>query len=154
MYLIFFALWIIFNGKVTLEIVLFGLAIAAALDFFIIKFMDYNPRTTLRAIKLMPQILRYLWVLILEIFKANVQTMKLVYSAKMEVEPVLVTFHTGLKTDTARVALANSITLTPGTITVTLEGDEFLVHCLDRDFADGIENSVFERLLRKMEETV
>lgn len=33
MYLIFLALWIIFNGKVTLEIVLFGLVIAAALDF-------------------------------------------------------------------------------------------------------------------------
>ena len=57
----------------------------------------------------------------------------------------------GLKTDTARVVLANSITLTPGTITVTLEGDEFVVHCLDKELADGIENSVFVALLRRME---
>ncbi|MCI8625506.1 MAG: Na+/H+ antiporter subunit E [Lachnospiraceae bacterium] len=151
MYLIFLALWIIFNGKVTLEIVLFGLVIAAALDFFVIKFMDYRPQTTLKAIRLLPQMLLYFLVLLREIFKANIQTTKLLYSAKYEVEPLLVTFRPGLKTDTARVVLANSITLTPGTITVTLEGDEFVVHCLDKELADGIENSVFVALLRRME---
>ena len=151
MYLIFLALWIIFNGKVTLEIVLFGLVIAAALDFFVIKFMDYRPQTTLKAIRLLPQMLLYFLVLLREIFKANIQTTKLLYSAKYEVEPLLVTFRPGLKTDTARVVLANSITLTPGTITVTLEGDEFVVHCLDKELADGIETSVFVALLRRME---
>ena len=151
MYLIFLALWIIFNGKVTLEIVLFGLVIAAALDFFVIKFMDYRPQTTLKAIRLLPQMLLYFLVLLREIFKANIQTTKLLYSAKYEVEPLLVTFRPGLKTDTARVVLANSITQTPGTITVTLEGDEFVVHCLDKELADGIENSVFVALLRRME---
>ena len=151
MYLIFLALWIIFNGKVTLEIVLFGLVIAAALDFFVIKFMDYRPQTTLKAIRLLPQMLLYFLGLLREIFKANIQTTKLLYSAKYEVEPLLVTFRPGLKTDTARVVLANSITLTPGTITVTLEGDEFVVHCLDKELADGIENSVFVALLRRME---
>lgn len=151
MYLIFLALWIIFNGKVTLEIVLFGLVIAAALDFFVIKFMDYRPQTTLKAIRLLPQMLLYFLVLLREIFKANIQTTKLLYSAKYEVEPLLVTFRPGLKTDTARVVLANSITLTPGTITVTLEGDEFVVHCLDKELAEGIENSVFVTLLRRME---
>ena len=151
MYLIFLALWIIFNGKVTLEIVLFGLVIAAALDFFVIKFMDYRPQTTLKAIRLLPQMLLYFLVLLREIFKANIQTTKLLYSAKYEVEPLLVTFRPGLKTDTARVVLATSLTLTPGTITVTLEGDEFVVHCLDKELADGIENSVFVALLRRME---
>ena len=69
MYLIFLALWIIFNGKVTLEIVLFGLVIAAALDFFVIRFMDYRPQTTLKAIRLLPQMLLYVLVLLREIFK-------------------------------------------------------------------------------------
>lgn len=152
MYLIFLALWLIFNGKVTLEIFLFGVVIAAALDWFIIKFMGYNPKSTLRGIKLLPQVLAYIVVLLAEIFKANIQVTKLVYSARYEVEPVLVKFHAGLKTDTARVALANSITLTPGTITVTLEGDEFLVHCLDKEVAVGIEDSIFVKLLHRMEE--
>ncbi|MBQ8547563.1 MAG: Na+/H+ antiporter subunit E, partial [Lachnospiraceae bacterium] len=58
-----------------------------------------------------------------------------------------------LKTDLARTVLANSITLTPGTITVELTEDEFKVHCLDKEMAEGIEDSVFVRLLLKMERT-
>ena len=47
--------------------------------------------------------------------------------------------------------LANSITLTPGTITVSVEGDKFLVHCLDKELAAGLEDSVFVELLEEME---
>ena len=66
-------------------------------------------------------------------------------------EPVLVTFQTKIKSPFLRVLLANSITLTPGTITVSLEDDTYVVHALDKDFAEGIENSVFVRMLEKAE---
>ena len=46
-------------------------------------------------------------------------------------EPALVRFHTDLKTRTAQVLLANSITLTPGTITVEMKDGEYLIHCYD-----------------------
>ena len=70
-------------------------------------------------------------------------------------EPVIVKVHTNLKTETARVILANSITLTPGTITVSLVDQELLVHCLDKSLAEGMEDSEFVRLLEKLEgETV
>lgn len=154
MYLVFFALWLIFNGKVTLEIVLFGLAIAAAMDLFIIKFMDYRPARTLAAIKLLPRILQYCLVLLMEIFRANAQVIRLIYSDRLDPEPQLVTFNPGLETEIARVVLANSITLTPGTITVTLSDGEFCVHCLDKDLAEGLEVSSFVQLLKKMEGSV
>ena len=67
-------------------------------------------------------------------------------------EPVIVHVHTDLKTEAARVILANSITLTPGTITVSLTEDVLLVHCLDKSLAAGMEDSVFVRLLKKLEE--
>ncbi len=60
-------------------------------------------------------------------------------------------FNIPFKTDTARFLLANSITLTPGTITVAVEGDKFIVHCLDKTLAEGIESSVFVKLLKKIE---
>ena len=44
MFVVFFLLWIIFNGRVTTEIVLFGLAVSAALYWFICKFMEFGPR--------------------------------------------------------------------------------------------------------------
>ena len=48
--------------------------------------------------------------------------------------------------------LANSITLTPGTITVSLEGDTYCVHCLDKSMAEGIESSIFVQKLHRIEE--
>ena len=50
------------------------------------------------------------------------------------------------------MALANSITLTPGTITVSLKDDTYEVHCLDKGLSEGIEDSCFVKLLKEMEE--
>ena len=66
--------------------------------------------------------------------------------------PTLVTFQSGLKTDFGRFLLANSITLTPGTITVQVEGDTFTVHCLDKSMLDTSENGTFQRWIRKLED--
>ena len=73
-------------------------------------------------------------------------------SSRYELEPALVTFRTTLQSESARVLLANSITLTPGTITVSLDGDEYMVHCLDKSLGIGIDTSVFVQMLTKMEE--
>ena len=61
-------------------------------------------------------------------------------------------FDTDFKTGLARVLLANSITLTPGTITVSVEDDRFCVHCLDKELAEGMETSIFVKLLKEMED--
>ena len=74
-----------------------------------------------------------------------------VLSDRDEIHPVMVSFHTTLKSSLARVILTNSITLTPGTITVSLQGDEVIVHCLDRSLAEGMENSSFVKMLEHME---
>ena len=49
------------------------------------------------------------------------------------------------------MVLANSITLTPGTITVAMEEDELTVHALDVSLAAGMDDSVFVHMLRRME---
>jgi len=154
MYFVFLALWIIFNGNFTLEILLFGLVIAAVMYWFLCKYMDFSVRKDIVLCKKAVLLLRYLVILIVEIIKANVTAMKLLFSEKYEIEPVLVTFHTSLQTRMARVLLANSITLTPGTITVSLEGDEFQVHCLDKTLAEGLSDGVFVKELEKLEKVV
>lgn len=153
MYIIYFLLWVIFNGKWTLEIVLFGLVIAAAVYAFTCKFMDYSVEKDIKMIKKSFYILQYIYVLIVEICKANVSVLKLTLTSKYEVEPVIVKFKTDIKTKTGRVLLANSITLTPGTITVSLKEDELVVHCLDKELAEGMEDSVFVKLIKKLERT-
>lgn len=151
MLVLFFALWIIFNGRITVETVLFGIAVSVLLFCFLCRFMDYGIKKELRVYMGLFRGISYIVLLVQEIFKANVSVMHLILTSKYEIEPVLVKFRTDLKSDTLRVVLANSITLTPGTITVTLEGDEYLVHCLDKDMAAGMEDSEFVGRLRAFE---
>lgn len=151
MYLLFFAIWVILNGRITLEVVLFGLAIATLMFAFICKFMDYSVKKELWLFKNFFLLLWYLIVLIVEILKANFAVVKMIFSVKYQIEPALVTFKSPLKTGFANFLLANSITLTPGTITVSSENGEFVVHCLDKDLAVGMDDSIFVHLLKKLE---
>ncbi len=151
MYLLFLAVWLILNGKVTGEILIFGLVISAVLFWFMCRFLDYSFRKEILLFRLTPLFIRYFWVLVKEIVKANVCVLKIIFSPELQPEPAFVYFDTNFKTGTARMLLANSITLTPGTITVSVEGDRFCVHCLDQELADGVEDSVFVELLKEME---
>jgi multicomponent Na+:H+ antiporter subunit E len=78
--------------------------------------------------------------LLREIAVANWQVMKIVMSPRLPIDPAIVRFRTGLTTDLGRTVLANSITLTPGTITVQVSDDEFLVHALK--VGPGIANHI------------
>ncbi len=151
MFIVFFCAWIIFNGRMTIEIAIFGLVLAAAMYAFACAFLGLSPKKELHIIRLIPASAGYLAILLWEIIKANFTVMRMILSPRFKPEPTIVSFHAGLKTDLARVMLANSITLTPGTITVTLENDEYHVHCLDKSLSEDIEDSVFIRLLKKME---
>ncbi|MCI8585619.1 MAG: Na+/H+ antiporter subunit E [Lachnospiraceae bacterium] len=151
MFIVFLLLWVIFNGRVTLEILLIGTALSAALFAFCCKFMGYSVERDIRMFRLLPLACQYVAILIVEILKANRQVLFFILTPRYQVEPQLVHFTSGLKSEFARVVLANSITLTPGTITVGLEGSDFYVHCLDKEFAEGMDHSVFVELLEKME---
>lgn len=153
MSLVYFALWVIFNGRISLEILIVGAVVSIMLDLFVKKILRLNltAANLFRFVKIFPDALLYVIVLLIEILRANFSIIKLVLAPDIEVEPCLVKFNTPLKTEAARVALANSITLTPGTITVSLEGNQLLVHALNREIAQGLEGSIFERLLSRME---
>ena len=151
MLLLFFLVLIIFNGAITTEICIFGVVVAFLMFGFVCKFMDYSWRKEKLLIQRSGYFLLYLGNLLIEIVRANVSVCHFVLSDRDEIHPVMVSFHTTLKSGLARVILTNSITLTPGTITVSLQGDEVIVHCLDRSLAEGMENSSFVKMLEHME---
>lgn len=152
MLILFFLIWVIFNGQFTAEIAAFGVVIAGAMYWFLCKFFNYSPRYDLFLWKEAPLLLQYMLTLIWEILKANLTVFRLIYTAEYKLEPAVVHFKTDLHTTFAKVLLANSITLTPGTITVALTDNEYTVHCLDKELAEGISSSVFVKLLEKIEE--
>ena len=151
MYLLFFLIWIIFNGRVTWEIAAFGVVLAGIMYGFICKFMNYRPSMDILVCKKLFGFLHYLFVLVKEIVKANVTVIGMIFSSRYELEPAVVRFRTNLQSRFARVVLANSITLTPGTITISMVDGEYIVHCLDKSLAEGLERCVFVELLERLE---
>lgn len=151
MYLLYFVLWIIFNGSFTLEIAIFGVLIATALFVFSCKFADYSLQKEKLLYKNIGWLLKYVAVLIVEIVKANFAVIHLILTQKEEPEPLLITFDLDIESPIEKSIMANTITLTPGTITVLLEGKEYTVHCLDESFADGIDETKFSEILKEIE---
>lgn len=151
MYLVFLLIWIIFNEKLNLEILLFGLAISAVMLAFMCKFMGYSMKKELKFYKRIPGMLCYVWALIKEILAANLSVCHLILSEEEEIDPALVEFRADLETPVGRALYANAITLTPGTITVTLEDDTYMVHCLDESMATGLADAKLERMLHELE---
>lgn len=89
----------------------------------------------------MDQIIRFIYYLpylLFEIVKANVDVAEIVLDPHLPISPVLVKFKFGLKEDLPQVTLANSITLTPGTLTVDVQDDTFYIHCLAEHHAEAI----------------
>ena len=151
MYLLLFTLWLVFNGRVSLEILLFGLGLTGALGVLSWALFGYTPRQELRLLRRVGLFLVYLAVLFFQIVKANLYVLGRVLRPR-GIDPALVTLRVGLHSAFARFILANSITLTPGTLTVQSRGEELTVHCLHPELLTGIQEGVFVRLLRRMEE--
>lgn len=151
MYLLLFALWLLLNGKITLEICLFGIGLTVLLGLLCKALFGYTPKKELRLYKKLPLFFAYIAVLAWEILKANLSMLGYLFCKKKKIEPVLVTFETDLTSEFARFMLANSITLTPGTITVETDDNIFTVHCLHPDMIAGIQTGAFVQLLKKLE---
>ncbi len=151
LFIALFVLWVILNGKFNLEIAMFGIVLSAALTWFSGKYLGYGKGKKYGP-KFFALLLEYFLTVIVEIFKANIAVLKIVWSKRLNFEPCLVYFKTDLKEDYTKVILANSITITPGTITVILDHGTFCVHCLDKSLADGIADSSFVKQLLRLEE--
>ncbi len=150
-FILFFALWVVFNGRLTLEIALFGVVLSALLYAFVCYAFGFSVKKDFAAVKKVGKVIAYCAYLVKEIMKANLHVMKLILNQRYAVEPVLVKFKTRLHSDVAKAMLADSITLTPGTITVSVENDTYTVHCLDRELSQGLEGSEFEKKLAAIE---
>jgi len=80
----------------------------------------------------------YILWLLWQIVLSNVAVVRQILRPHIEVDPQLVTVASGQADDLGAVIYGNSITLTPGSITIAIDGDRILVHALDRAVADGL----------------
>lgn len=153
MYIVF---WLILSQSNSLESILIGTAICLVIGLvnkrkFILSIYKKGIKSLSIQMKLW---VVYGLALLKEIVLANISVAKVVLSPKITISPEMTTFTTKLNSDFCRTILANSITLTPGTLTVEMEDNKLTVHCLKREYVDGLIDSKFENILLKIEESM
>jgi len=126
--------WLSLSGYFTPLLLSFGVISVAATLFLVhrMKIMDGETAPYFSIL----QTLSYFGWLFKEIGKANLQVVSAVMKPDLEISPTLVKIPSDRTTDIGRVMFANSITLTPGTVSVAMEEDHILVHALLSDMAD------------------
>jgi len=140
-FLLLMSIWVIFSGQFDafhLSLGVLSVSLVTALSGgLIIQKTKTSLRFRLRI--LIGGAFYSLWLLV-EIVKANIYVFSLAMHPRMRelIEPRVIRFKTSLKTDFAKFVFANSITLTPGTVTVRVDGDEFSVHAISPRTADTL----------------
>ena len=110
--------------------VILGSIISAALAFILVKYINFSIDIFLPW-KLVKFVFVYLPVFIWKLILANLDVARRVLSPKIPLNPGIVKIKTDLKGDIGKLTLANSITLTPGTLSIDVENDYIYVHTID-----------------------
>lgn len=128
-FLVLYLLWIALAG-IAVEELLVGALVSLIIAYLIRDTSVYNFGFTIitSTIKF---VFMYLPLFIWKLIAANISLAKIVLDPKLPINPGFVTISTGLKGDTSKLILANSITLTPGTLTVDVDDNELLIHWVD-----------------------
>ena len=147
LFFILFSLWLLMSGHYNVLIVSLGI-ISCAFCVYVAKRGKLIDDEGL-PIFFMPRLLNYLIWLFKEILKSNLSTAKVIINGK--VEPETFTVKTSQVTDVAKVTYANSITLTPGTVTTKIQKGVFEVHALNSDFGNDIRTNEMDKKVTWLE---
>lgn len=135
-FVLLYAFWVLLSGFFTPFLLSAGVGCALAVVWFGRR-MDVVDHESF-PVALGPRLVPYWAWLIKEIVKAAWDVSKIIVHPRLPISPRMVTFTPSQKSAVGLVIHANSITLTPGTITVEAQPGEFLVHALTRAGADGV----------------
>jgi multicomponent Na+:H+ antiporter subunit E len=152
LWVVLFAVWMVANATLAIEVGLTGAAITFVLAYCFAgdawRQVSWTPRSVYH-------FLVYTGTLVVEMVKANINMLGYVYSPRLAIKPGIVRVRTQLKSPIGRLALANSIALTPGSLILDIRDDVIFVHwldvqSLDIDRATETIAGPFERHLEKV----
>ncbi len=142
------AAWLLLNWSFQVEIVLIGLILSLLLSLLFCSKCQLFSELKLTP-KAFAYTLIYIFVFLIELVKANIDVTKRILSPNLPINPGVVKVETTLNSKMARLILANSITLTPGTFTIEIHDNALYIHWIDVKNSDVTEAT--EILARKFE---
>lgn len=138
-----FAFWLLLSGKFDLFHITLGVICSIFVSWFSYDLLFANIRLG-DTWTIFRRFVMYIPWLLYEIIISNFHVASLALRPKMPISPRIIRFKSKLESDISYVTLANSITLTPGTVTMDIEGDELVVHALDRKVAEDLDAGEME----------
>ena len=142
--------WCLVSGEITLGSVLLGLlfGVVVVAPFSQLYRLDEVVHPTGDWISKIPKKLKYVYVLIKEIIKANIVVAKIVMQPTIDIKPGIIAVPIRTKTNLGITGIANTITLTPGTLTVDISEDKSIlyVHSIDATNPQGVRDSIRDDL--------
>lgn len=136
--------WLVLSGHYTPLYLALGLVSAA-----VVTWLNRRDEIVSEVVLALPGLVRYAPWLLWQIVQANLQVARLVLDPRLPIDPVVIRARTAMRRDLAVATLANSITLTPGTVTVDIDGDELVVHALTPETAaDVVSGAMARRVAR------
>lgn len=153
LFLVLFAFWMALSGRTDPLFLAMGIASAAfvtALTYDLVADSLGVEPWRWRLARRTWRFAVYLSWMVSRIVVASVQIAYYIIHPRASLEPRVLRFRCGLRSPVARVMLANSITLVPGTLTLRVEGEEFTVHVLVRDSADDLLNARMQNMVGRV----
>ncbi|MDK3072899.1 Na+/H+ antiporter subunit E [Sedimentitalea sp. JM2-8] len=139
----FFVIWMAVTASTELARMAAGLIVSFGIAILASRMTDFWDGFSLKPRQLAAG-LRYLAVFMREIVKSNISVMGYVYSPRVNISPVTMHVSTRLARPRERLALTNTLTLTPGSLVIDLEDERIHLHLLDSALVAGTEGSVRE----------
>jgi multicomponent Na+:H+ antiporter subunit E len=154
LWLLYFTLWLLLSGYFDVPLLLTCGALSCALTVFIARRVERaDPEARPVALWLTnPHAWAYWPWLIGQIALSNLDVARLILDPKLPISPTLIRLRPSQLTELGRVIYANSITLTPGTVTTYLRGNSLQVHALTRAAAQGLADGEMDRRVTALEE--
>ena len=148
-FVLLFAFWLLLSGQFTPFLVAAGVGSSIAVVLFARR-MEVVDREG-QPIRLWRIVILYWPWLLKEIAKSGWDVSKRILDPRLPISPTLIRFKPSQQSVVGLVTHANSITLTPGTITVEVNPGEFLVHALTLAGANGVVDSEMDRRITRLE---
>ncbi len=147
--LVLFAVWLLLSGYFLPLLIGLGIASVIVVIIFarrmdVIDHEGHPIHMSWRGITYFP------W-LIMEIIKANIDVARIIINPRLPISPTVIDLKGSQLSEVGNVVYANSITLTPGTVTIALENNKFTVHGLTRAATDELKGGEMDRRVTAME---
>ena len=147
-----FGFWLLLSPSINRESIAIGILLCCGILLYSRDILLRKEEMPLYSFKKIVILLTYIPVLLLEIAKSGMYVTKIVLNPALPIQPNFVNKNIKFKKNFSKVFFGNSVSLTPGTLTVDIAGDDFTIHVLTNDVTQGLEQSPMELYTKKMEE--